>query len=178
MVLVNDPLPAGVERVVELPRYMPPHGLGTYWHIPRSAWVKEHGKLCVHLLCGQSRHSVRRRDLTDERPDTMLCGTCDGRANGIAGEGLIFQPRDCFLIPKRCPGGDLGNGVCHCGARVRYRSTAGGSYECAHTPGPRLARFAPCPAHGWQRMYPSGSALRCTDWECDWETRAAKGDAQ
>lgn len=177
--LRKEPIDSGV-HILKLPKYLRPTGFGTYWHIPRSASNGKHG-LFVRLWCGQSRFAVHEHDLKTERPEEMLCGTCDGRADGfLAEQELIFRPHNAWF-PKWCPGwgtGPKGRECALCGERVKfhYHRWGGGVTEARHRPSEKLLEMcSPCPRHGWEKMQnfrqgwntdPIG--IRCVQFQCDY----------
>lgn len=155
---ISDALNA--ERVLELPKFVRSAG-GTYWHIPRSASLRE-GRLCVSLWCGPGFHGGQEILLKDDEPDENICGTCVGRWEGSQTSGAtIFRPRDAFATPTWCPSDESDdNCLCiACGHRIRYswhRSPA------RHRPGPLFAeRCRPCPDHGWSRAGTRNGRVVC-----------------
>lgn len=161
--LLRESMASDGVRVTALPPWLgpaPTNRMGRYWHRPRSAYRSLDGVLHVSVWCGPSfyvgspRHNPYQ--FTDDPPEDLRCGTCEGRWLGARREdGLIFSPRDIFAPPKRCPGESYDATLRHCalcGAKVN----AGWRYGMAiHRPGPDLAvRYRPCNRHGWERMQP------------------------
>lgn len=162
--LHRDPISSG-SHVKALPRWIPPmpsayrpQGRATYWHQPRSAYLKSDGIMVVSLWCGPSRF-VDPALLVAVEPDCEFkCGTCVGRRLGYErAHGLIFQPVDHWALPKRCPSTspdpDDWRLCLACGRKTNAARAPFGWGLAQHRPDPDLAvRFQPCYLHGWERM--------------------------
>lgn len=171
--LHRDPRFGGVEHLLELPPWIRPKKYGLYWHQPRSAVVLEDGRISIIQWCGPHRTVDSVDALTWLAPSELRCGTCIGRRLGFdRADGAIFQPRDAWSLPKWCPGegGPGWPAFCVlCGGLVRA-STSWHRGEARHRPEPALARWEPCPSHGWRDMRLSWPArkLVCGLYRCDY----------
>lgn len=164
--LLREPLADALnaERVLELPKFVR-SGVGTYWHIPRSAALRHGQHLTVSVWCGPSFHDHKTPLLlTDVEPTENICGTCIGRWEGsqVADGPTIFRPRDEFATPRWCPSTDSdADSMCiACGHRIRPYGWQG--HIGQHRPGPLFAeRCRPCPDHGWSRAGTRNGRVVC-----------------
>jgi hypothetical protein len=190
--LHRDPIPAGAVHVRRLPPWLPPsaHSNATYWHRPRSAYMRSDAsryefvrggftkepaaRFVLLLWCGQGRFLDQVDDLAFDPPAELRCGTCEGRATGYAeADGLVFRPRDPWGLPTYCPGSEYdpdGRTCSACGRRVNGARGWWTSGMAQHRPDPALAdRHRPCGRHGWLKMharYDGSGALVCGDFRC------------
>lgn len=176
LLLHRDSMPPGMLPVIELPAWVRP-AAGRYWHMPRSAFRKPHGRwISVHFWCGQIRRVANRRGTWSAEPaEEYRCGTCVGRRAGFDQvDGLIFRPRDPWALPPRCPGRDWDDPKtrqCMACGRVTnwsHSTPAGSGLGIAqHRPEPELAtRWAPCRWHGWRSMGFRDERLVCFAFQC------------
>lgn len=179
--LLQAPVREGQRAVASSPRWMRPLEADGYWHIPRTIARERFYRdgdsaedaVTVTFWCSPYRHGVWR-DLTDT-PATgaLLCGACEGRANGVeGGGGLIFRPRSEFALPKLCPAFVHHTlSICPiCGGKPRYARRHWDYDQALHIAGAGLVRFMPCPEHGWRRMHsPRNGVLVCASFRCEYQ---------
>lgn len=185
--LHHDQLHDGA-RILRLPPWVPPQGYGLYWHQPRSGEVRASGRVVLALWCGQVRYlDAAALTLTDDAPEDLRCGTCVGRRLGYDREGgAIFQPRDHFVLPRRCPSTDpdpLDYRLCvACGRRTNAARGWNSYGLAAHAPDPGLADLhSPCPRHGWSSLcvvWNRPTTLQCSKFRCSYvsERKDRRGD--